>query len=457
MADLAALEKAAYEQVRETPFTRIHGKPSWSQKEKLIKEMESSGINQRVSYAWAGDWGCLAEIQGAQKYLVSTGEEYLAPARPPVNHPGVLEGNPSQTQIRIMTADNDLLKQDYHVLLGFRKGVGQNFRDAVDKKYHEQLKEPVFQYRRRVPLEYLVHLDTWVKLDERKEEILRKNYLRGWEVDEHITAFALRLDEEQTDLAANQVIISDAEKKRHYMLCIWDSGKYTRSIMTKWTSRPDEEKTYADAVTFFNEREAEIEEFEAASANTTKQHGLASANSVRESAIDKLLERLVERDEEKAAAAIEVNHKIEKLGEALLNINERLDRAESRPTRRRRAAKQVIDVSDSESESETESEEEPATPVKKRKRPTKKPKKEPKVVPKKEPKQESRRDRKKKKGKFKKGDDYKPGMKWDNDWEGEVKNAFRKSRREFQNKNPVEGKADYIKMVEEMLERAKAR
>ena len=97
MADLTALEKSAYEQVRETPFTRIHGKPSWIQKETLIKEMEATGINQHVSYPWAGDWGCLAEIQGAQKYLASTGETYLAPARPPQNHAGVLVGNPSQT------------------------------------------------------------------------------------------------------------------------------------------------------------------------------------------------------------------------------------------------------------------------------------------------------------------------------------------------------------------------
>ena len=121
MADLNALEKAAYEQVRETPFTRMHGKPTWIQKETLVKEMEASGINQHVSYPWTGDCGCLAEIQGAPKYLAGTGKTYLAPARPPQNH----ARNPFQTQIRIMTANNDLLKQDYHTLLGFWKGVGK--------------------------------------------------------------------------------------------------------------------------------------------------------------------------------------------------------------------------------------------------------------------------------------------------------------------------------------------
>ena len=38
-----------------------------------------------------------------------------------------------------MTADNDLLKKDYVTLLGFRKGVGYNVRDALIKKYWEKL------------------------------------------------------------------------------------------------------------------------------------------------------------------------------------------------------------------------------------------------------------------------------------------------------------------------------
>jgi hypothetical protein len=57
--------------------------------------------------------------------------------------------------------------------------MGQNFRDAVDKKCYEQLKEPVFLCRRKLPIEYLSHLDTWFKLDKRQEEVLQTNYLWG--------------------------------------------------------------------------------------------------------------------------------------------------------------------------------------------------------------------------------------------------------------------------------------
>jgi hypothetical protein len=80
--------------------------------------------------------------------------------------------------------------------------------------------------------------------------------------------------------------------------------------MMKWTPKPAVNKTYTNTVVFFNERETEIEGFEASSANTTNQHGFVSANSMRGLAIDTLLEQPVKRDKEKAASVIEVNNKI---------------------------------------------------------------------------------------------------------------------------------------------------
>ena len=85
---------------------------------------------------------------------------------------------------------------------------------------------------------------------------------------------------------------------------------------------PAVDKTYANTVTLLNKKEAKIENFKVSSANTTTQHGFVCANSVRESVIDKLMERLVERDKEKVEAVIEVGNEIEKLGQVPLNTNE---------------------------------------------------------------------------------------------------------------------------------------
>ena len=137
--------------------------------------------------------------------------------------------------------------------------------------------------------------------------------------------------------------------------------------MTKWTSTPDEEKTYKHVVIYFNEREAEIEDFEAQSGNTVKQHGFASANTVRETAVNRLLESLTQKDEEKAAVAIKVNAKIDRLGEALMNIDERMNKS----SRHRNPKRQVVDVLESNSKDKL------PTPIKKqgprKPRPSKKP------------------------------------------------------------------------------------
>ena len=60
------LEKQTYEEIRAKPFKRIHGLPSWRAKEQLVKDCRGPALACRVSYDWAGNYGLLAEIIGAQ-------------------------------------------------------------------------------------------------------------------------------------------------------------------------------------------------------------------------------------------------------------------------------------------------------------------------------------------------------------------------------------------------------
>ena len=82
MAEYAALETSDYQQVMATPFTQLPGKPAWQQKETLVEEAEDCVIQFHVSYPWADRHGLLAVIQGAAKYLATTGEAYILPERP---------------------------------------------------------------------------------------------------------------------------------------------------------------------------------------------------------------------------------------------------------------------------------------------------------------------------------------------------------------------------------------
>ena len=50
MADLVAINNAAYEQVIAKPFTIIPGVPSWSEVNNLLGEMESTAFDFDLSY-----------------------------------------------------------------------------------------------------------------------------------------------------------------------------------------------------------------------------------------------------------------------------------------------------------------------------------------------------------------------------------------------------------------------
>ena len=79
------LEKATYDEIRAKPFTRIHGRPSWRAKERLIKDSRGPALTCRVSYDWSGPYGLLAEIVLPQ-------------------------ANPTAAQIRQATEENNLAK-----------------------------------------------------------------------------------------------------------------------------------------------------------------------------------------------------------------------------------------------------------------------------------------------------------------------------------------------------------
>ena len=72
MAEYATLEKVTYAGIISKPIIRILSKPTWHQKEKLVKEASDLALKVDVLYQWSGIWGLLAVIQGAVKYLADT-------------------------------------------------------------------------------------------------------------------------------------------------------------------------------------------------------------------------------------------------------------------------------------------------------------------------------------------------------------------------------------------------
>ena len=57
------------------------------------------------------------------------------------------------------------------------------------------------------------------------------NYKMGWSLDTHFTSFAKRLSREQKKLKDDRIIISNADKKQHLRIQVWDRDLFNRVIM----------------------------------------------------------------------------------------------------------------------------------------------------------------------------------------------------------------------------------
>ena len=206
---------------------------------------------------------------------------------------------------------------------GFREGFGENYRKAFDPKYYEQLWEETFKYKRVLPITYITHLETrHVLLDTMVIARLRKEALRGWEAEEHITSFGTRLDRQQRKLAtfSPPIHISDEDKLQRYLEEMWKrTDVFDEKFMTEWTSRTIAQKTWAHAKAYFEAKVKAIENFHAAGGQSNTY---ASANSAIElkNAVSTALEKFATQNKENAMAVNEVKEvrdKIDTLHEAV--------------------------------------------------------------------------------------------------------------------------------------------
>ena len=196
-------------------------------------ELTKIATKHKVSYDWSGGKGLTALIIGAAR--LATDYPHLAPFVEPViphNTPQGLGANPTQAQVRVATDENNLAKRDWAVVCGFRRGASELIRNALDSEYYDDLDHVQYGYDDVLPRDFIEHLkDEHCPLDEQAVKDARKHYFRGWERSksprpEGIKKFAKRLDEEQTALGRDGIAISDADKKAHYLVEVFQSGVF---------------------------------------------------------------------------------------------------------------------------------------------------------------------------------------------------------------------------------------
>ena len=130
-----------------------------------------------VSYPWANGHGLLAVIQGAEKYLVTSGKNYVQPDRPENQHPYIcvtISRAPTHQQVKNLEAKNENWKRDYAVYSGFCKGCKENMMKALDTQNYEQQSQRTFKYSKLLPRDFITYLKTkWVFLDKMQIQQLK--------------------------------------------------------------------------------------------------------------------------------------------------------------------------------------------------------------------------------------------------------------------------------------------
>jgi hypothetical protein len=234
-----------YDAVRATPFMRVHGRLTRKNYE-ILKEDASSLMSkvEDITYPWTKDattnYSFLTDIIGFNYYYKLTNiDTYTIPNKPVSYNPTIKYATLTH-KCKCKEEEWDLMRTSWFIHKGFLKGIIDNLRDALEKKYYCQLKHCLAAYRNITPFQILEHLnDWWCPLDVQAKKELQKAYYLKWDSDEHLTAFGKRLDNNQKALVGSDVTIPDNNKLQFYLDEIYDSNKFNKQDMLPWEQSSD--------------------------------------------------------------------------------------------------------------------------------------------------------------------------------------------------------------------------
>ena len=103
-------------------------------------------------------------------------EAYVQPDQPYKDPNSGLGARPLADDIRDVKTANDTLKQDWAVLSGFRRGMTENIREALDAEYYEDLDHHVYGYDDVWPEDFFDEVNIHVPLDESAIKECREEY-----------------------------------------------------------------------------------------------------------------------------------------------------------------------------------------------------------------------------------------------------------------------------------------
>jgi hypothetical protein len=339
-------ETTAFENVRATPFTRIHGRPSRSDYEILKQEAATIASEvEEITYDWSRDattgdeYGLLGDILGVDDYDHQTGiDTYVEETEPDTYDGTINDTTPTHTRKR-KEEEWERIRTCWYIRKGFLKGVTANLRDAIDEQFYSQLKHRHTAYRNTTPFQLLEHLNsTWCPLDVQAKKKLKDAYFTQWDRHEHLTAFGKRLDDDQTTLVRSDITISDEDKLQFYLEQMYESNTFDKAEMMDWEQQPINIKSnYPLAKTHFELKvKAHDTYLQNSSSGATGRNKYESANSMADigdeikdyiakiasssSTSDNVIANMREADKKKDAEMADMSAQIKQLTAAVAKL-----------------------------------------------------------------------------------------------------------------------------------------
>ena len=284
----ASSEQSAYDLIRAAPFTKIHGRPTRRNRDDLEEEVRVALCSAKVpGFAWSGDYGLLGELMEPAEYTTLTGETFVQVTEPAAFDPSII-ATTTEFQMKKKTAIWDQIRESFYIRQGTLQAVSENIRDALDEPYHKQLKKKIIGYKKVTVREYFAHLDAkWCKLDTGTIKKMKESFYEPWNLVDHVTDFGIRLKDDQEHLHTNKIVISDADMTQFYVEQMMNSGMFEKQELKDWEKKPEADKTFDEATSYFEEIVADNETYESNAGGTAKRAGFESAMQVKDEESDR--------------------------------------------------------------------------------------------------------------------------------------------------------------------------
>jgi hypothetical protein len=160
-----SIKAEAFEAVRATPFTKIHGRPTRNNYETLKKEASDLASElEDITYDWTRsptgeEYVLLAEIIGKDEYQHLTDLTWVQETEPGPYNPAIDDTTPTHTQ-KQMEQEWERTRETWAIRKGFLCGVAANMCEALDENWYSQMKHLHTAYRNVQPIQILNHLNT---------------------------------------------------------------------------------------------------------------------------------------------------------------------------------------------------------------------------------------------------------------------------------------------------------